>query len=204
MEADQTTNILVCGIGGQGIMTAAEVLSEAAIATGHDVKKTEVAGMAQRGGVVTSHVRFGEKVFSPVVAAGTADFILGFEAAEGMRWIPHLRPGAAALVNTLRLEPPVVSIGLFDYPEDPVMAIREAGVTCYPFDAGEAARELGNLKLVNSIMLGAVADQLPFGAEVLKKCLLDRFKVRKPKLVDINDQAFEKGRALIRAAAKVC
>jgi indolepyruvate ferredoxin oxidoreductase beta subunit len=93
------TNILVVGIGGQGVMTATEILAEAAIALGHDAKKTEVAGMAQRGGV-SSHLRFGPKVLSPQIAPGTADVLLAFEAAEGLRWQHMLRPGAMALVNT--------------------------------------------------------------------------------------------------------
>ncbi len=87
----EITNILVVGTGGQGVMTATEILAEAAIAFGHDVKKTEVAGMAQRGGVVSSHLRFGKKVLSPQITPGTADLLLGFEAAEGLRWCHMLR-----------------------------------------------------------------------------------------------------------------
>jgi Pyruvate/2-oxoacid:ferredoxin oxidoreductase gamma subunit len=120
------TNILVCGIGGQGVMTATEILSEAAIAEGHDVKKTEVAGMSQRGGVVTSHLRFGPKVLSPQIAPGTADVLLGFEAAEALRWSHYLKPGAMALVNDARLVPPVVELGLFKYPDDPIGEMRVA------------------------------------------------------------------------------
>ncbi|HEY5790565.1 MAG TPA: 2-oxoacid:acceptor oxidoreductase family protein, partial [Gammaproteobacteria bacterium] len=86
MSEHPTTNILVVGIGGQGVMTAAEILAEAALAEGFDVKKTEVAGMAQRGGMVTSHVRFGERVLSPSIAPGTADILVGFEVAEALRW----------------------------------------------------------------------------------------------------------------------
>nr|CRH04339.1 Indolepyruvate oxidoreductase subunit iorB [Candidatus Magnetococcus massalia] len=197
MPKDNITNILVVGIGGQGVMTAAEILAEAAISQGHDVKKTEVAGMAQRGGVVSSHVRFGPQVLSPVVAPGTADFILGFEAAEAMRWAPQLREGGTVFVNTLRLVPPVVSIGLYDYPEDPVVQTREMGIETYDFDAGAIATELGNIKLVNTIMLGAVSDQLPFKADILKDAVLKRFRQRKPKLVEVNEQAFDRGREMI-------
>ena len=123
----EITNILVVGIGGQGVMTATEILAEAAIALGHDVKKTEVAGMAQRGGVVSSHLRFGPKVLSPQIAPGEADILLGFEPAEGMRWAHMLRPNSMALMNTGRLTPPVVELGLFEYPEDPVQQMKEAG-----------------------------------------------------------------------------
>jgi indolepyruvate ferredoxin oxidoreductase beta subunit len=187
------TNILVAGIGGQGVMTAAEVLSQAALALGFDVKKTEVAGMAQRGGVVTSHVRFGERVLSPAIPPGEADILIGFEPAEALRWCRHLRPDGVAMVNNQRQEPPVVSLGLYDYPDDPVEQIRQAGVNVHAFDAGAIARELGNFRLVNTVMLGAISRYLPFPAEVLKNQILDRFRERKPKLVDINAKAFDAG-----------
>jgi len=96
------TNILVAGIGGQGVMTAAEILAQTALAQGFDVKKTEVAGMAQRGGVVTSHIRFGEKVNSPAIPKGEVDLLLGFEPAEAARWLDQLKPGGAILVNQNR------------------------------------------------------------------------------------------------------
>jgi indolepyruvate ferredoxin oxidoreductase, beta subunit len=195
MDAD-VTNLLVVGIGGLGVMTAAEILAEAAITLGFDVKKTEVAGMAQRGGVVSSHVRFGKKVLSPVITKGTADFLIGFEAAESLRWTPYLRKGGVALVNDMKIVPPVVSVGLYKYPDNPVEKIRQMGIPVTAFDAGAVATELGNAKLVNSVMLGAVADKLPFSAEALKNCLLDRFRARKPKLVTLNDTAFETGRRI--------
>jgi indolepyruvate ferredoxin oxidoreductase beta subunit len=194
MSEQDTANILVVGIGGQGVMTAAEILSEAALAEGYDVKKTEVAGMAQRGGMVTSHIRFGKRVLSPSIVPGTADILVGFEVAEALRWCHYLRPTGVAMVNTLRLAPPVVSVGLFEYPEDPVGTMRNAGVTLHAFDAGEIARSLGDLRLVNTVMLGAIADHLPFPAAHLKECILERFRVRKPALVPVNEQAFEAGR----------
>ncbi|CCQ74953.1 indolepyruvate oxidoreductase subunit beta [Magnetospira sp. QH-2] len=195
----ELTNIMVCGIGGQGVMTASEILSQCAIALGLDVKKTEVAGMAQRGGVVTSHVRFGPRVLSPAIPKGEADIILGFEPAESMRWISHLKKGGVAMVNTHALEPPVVSLGLFPYPDDPVKAMRDAGVMVYDFDAGEIARELGEFRLVNTVMLGAIGDHLPFEADLLKEMILDRFRARKPHLVELNEKAFERGRAAAAA-----
>lgn len=194
MNESKVTNILVVGIGGQGVMTAAEILAQAAIGLGFDAKKTEVAGMAQRGGVVSSHVRFGPKVLSPEIAPGEADILVGFEAAEAMRWCNHLRPDGVAMVNTLRLTPPVVSLGLFPYPDDPIAAIRATGVKIYDFDAGAIARQLGDLRLVNTIMLGAIADYLPFPAEVLKENIVERFRVRKPAMAALNEQAFEAGR----------
>lgn len=197
-----TTNILVVGIGGQGVMTATEILAEAAISLGHDVKKTEVAGMAQRGGVVSSHLRFGAKVLSPQITPGEADLIVGFEAAEALRWIHYLRPGAGSLVlmNTARLIPPVVSGGLYDYPTDPVAEIRAHGIMVYAFDAMAIALELGDVRLGNTVMLGAIADHLPFPADVLQESILRRFRTRKPEMVDLNARAFAAGRAAVSHA----
>jgi indolepyruvate ferredoxin oxidoreductase beta subunit len=196
----QTTNILVVGIGGQGVMTASEILAEAAIAQGCDVKKTEVAGMSQRGGVVSSHVRFGPRVLSPEITPGEADILVGFEAAEAMRWSHYLRPkngqaGGVAMINRLRLVPPIVSFGLFDYPGDPVAAVRGQGFEVHDFDAGEIARELGDLRLVNTIMLGAISDKLPFPAATLKSRIVTRFASKKPELAELNAKAFDLGQA---------
>ncbi|NVK19389.1 MAG: indolepyruvate oxidoreductase subunit beta [Methylocystaceae bacterium] len=196
------TNILVVGIGGQGVMTASEVLSMAAIKLGMDVKKTEVAGMAQRGGVVTSHVRFGPKVLSPAIPKGEADLIVGFEPAEAMRWCDHLKDGGIAMVNRFRIKPPVVNVGLFDYPEDPIQSIRDQGVEVYDFDAGALAQEFGEMRLVNTIMMGAISDHLPFEAEVLKDIIVERFRQKKPELADLNDRAFEAGRMAAAQSAK--
>ncbi|MEW8043619.1 MAG: indolepyruvate oxidoreductase subunit beta [gamma proteobacterium symbiont of Phacoides pectinatus] len=195
MNEHTTTNILVAGIGGQGVMTAAEVLAQTALSQGYDVKKTEVAGMAQRGGVVTSHVRFGPRVLSPAIPPGEADILVGFEPAESLRWCRELRPGGVAMVNTMKQEPPVVSLGLCDYPDDPVQQIRAAGIDVHAFDAGDIARKLGNFRLVNTVMLGAISRYLPFPPEVLKNQIVDRFRDRKPQLVEINEQAFEAGQA---------
>jgi indolepyruvate ferredoxin oxidoreductase beta subunit len=195
------TNILVCGVGGQGVMTATEILAEAAISLGFDVKKTEVAGMSQRGGVVTSHLRFGKVVLSPQILPGEADLLVGFEAAEALRWGHMLRPGGVALVNIGRIVPPVVNIGLFDYPEDPVAAMRALGLSVHAFDATSLAVELGNIRLGNTVMLGASSDRLPFPAEVLRDAVLARFGTRKPDLVEVNKSAFEIGRRAVAAEA---
>ncbi len=183
-------------------MTATDILAEAAIALGHDVKKTEVAGMAQRGGVVSSHLRFGPKVLSPQITPGSADVLLGFEAAEAMRWRHMLRPEGLVLMNTGRLVPPIVELGLYDYPNDPVAAIRAAGTHVFAFDASMIAQELGDIRLGNTVMLGAISDHLPFPAEVLERCILKRFASKKAELVELNRRAFAAGRAAAEEAAK--
>lgn len=200
MSQDSITNILVCGIGGQGVMTATEILAEAAIAQGHDVKKTEVAGMAQRGGVVTSHLRFGPKVLSPQIAPGTVQVLLGFEGAEALRWAHYLRPDGLALVNNARLVPPVVEIGLFEYPEDPIGQIGAAGHRVVAFDALSIARDLGEVRLGNTVMLGAIADHLPFPPDDLLDCIVQRFARKGEKVVDANRRAFAAGRNAVAAA----
>ena len=200
MSMNDITNILVCGIGGQGVMTAAEILAEAAMAEGHDVKKTEVAGMAQRGGVVTSHLRFGRKVLSPQIEPGTVQVLLGFEGAEALRWSHYLRPDGLALVNNAKLVPPVVELGLFDYPEDPTGQMRAAGHRVVSFDAMSIARDLGEVRLGNTVMLGAIADYLPFAPDVLLTCIVKRFARKGEQVVEMNRKAFAAGRAAAQAA----
>ncbi|WP_126446562.1 indolepyruvate oxidoreductase subunit beta [Sulfuricystis multivorans] len=201
MPESNVTNILVVGIGGQGVMTATEILAEAAIALGHDVKKTEVAGMAQRGGVVSSHLRFGPKVLSPQIMPGTADLLVAFEAAEGLRWCHYLKPGGLVLMNTAQIVPPVVDLGLYDYPPDPIAEIRAKGYRIHAFDAMKIALELGDVRLGNTVMLGAMADHLPFPADVLLEAIVKRFRARKPQMVELNQKAFEAGRTAEKAAA---
>jgi len=198
---NHTTNILVVGIGGQGVMTATEVLAEAAIALGFDAKKTEVAGMAQRGGVVSSHLRFGPRVLSPQIAPGSADLLLAFEAAEALRWCHYLKPGGLVLMNTAKLVPPVVNIGLYDYPGNPVAEIQARGYPVHAFDAMDIAMRLGDVRLGNTVMLGAAGDHLPFPADAVLAAIVKRFSAKKPHLVELNRKAFEAGRAADAAVA---
>ncbi len=186
-------NILVCGIGGQGVMTAAEILAQTASDLGFDVKKTEIAGMAQRGGVVTSHVRIGPKVLSPVIAPGQADILAGFEVAEALRWSDQVRPGGLIVVNTQRLVPPVVSGGLYAYPDDPLAQLKATGTTVTAVDAAEIAATLGDRRLINSVMLGAMACALPFPPGALENKIVARFQAKRPELAVLNRQAFAAG-----------
>ena len=193
-------NILVCGIGGQGVMTAAEILAQTAIDHGFDVKKTEIAGMAQRGGVVTSHVRIGRRVLSPVIGPGAVDLLVAFELAEGLRWSDQVRSGGRIVINTQRLVPPVVSGGLFAYPEDALEALIRAGADIRPVHAGEIAANLGERRLINSVMLGAVAGFMPFPADAMAEKIVGRFQARKPELAALNRHAFAAGREASQSA----
>ena len=192
------TNILVVGIGGQGVMTATEILAQAAISLGLDAKKTEVAGMAQRGGVVSSHLRFGQKILSPQITPGHVDILLGFEAAEGLRWQHMLKPDGIALMNTARLSPPVVELGLFDYPSDPISDMQQLGIQVVAFDAASIAREIGDIRLGNTVMLGAVADYLPFSSDALLNGILKRFEKKGEVVLSQNRLAFEKGISAVK------
>lgn len=194
MLTSAALNVFLCGVGGQGVMTAADLIAQAAVTHGFDCKKSEIAGISQRGGVVTSQVRFGPKVLSAVISPGTADLLLAFELAEALRTATYLKLGGIALVNVLRLPPPVVSLGLYRYPSDPLAELRAAGICVLGIDAGAIARELHDLRLVNTVMLGAAAGFLPFPAEDLESLVIARFAVRKPALVVANRKAFTAGR----------
>jgi indolepyruvate ferredoxin oxidoreductase beta subunit len=151
------TNVLIVGVGGQGVLLASEILTEVARVMGLDAKKSEVHGMSQRGGVVTSHVRFGKKVFSPLIPSGEADVILAFELAEGMRWVHQLAEGGTFIVNDHRLVPPITATGKFSYPEDPFGSIKSRVPAARLIEATRIARELGNPRLVNTILLGVLS-----------------------------------------------
>jgi len=194
-------NIIVVGTGGQGVMTASEALAQTAVAAGYDVKKTEVAGMAQRGGSVSSHVRIGSEVFSPSIAPGQADLLLAMEPAEGLRYFAYLKPGGAAFVNLAAVVPPVVSAGVASYPDNPVGTMQTANPSVQGIDAAAVGQRLGEPRLANMVMLGAASAELPLEAALLAKTATARFKGRGGELVDLNLRAFEAGQALASAPA---
>ena len=188
-----STGVLVVGIGGQGVMTAAETLARAALAAGFEATKTEVAGMSQRGGVVCSQVRIGERIEATEVRPGQAQLLLAFEAAEGLRWSHYLVPQGRAFIDSWRAVPPVVSSGNFEYPKEPALAMRTAGVYVVELDARSIAAGLGDVRLANSVMLGAAAGTLPFAPEVLRAQVLRRFG-KNAALAESNARAFDAGR----------
>jgi indolepyruvate ferredoxin oxidoreductase beta subunit len=190
-----TTDILVVGIGGQGVMTAAEALARAAIAAGLQASKTEVTGMSQRGGVVCSQVRIGDAVEASDVRPGKARLLIAFEAAEGLRWCHFLAPDGKALLDQWRAVPPVVSSGDYAYPENPAAEMRALGAQVLELDARGVASEIGDVRLANSVMLGAAAASLPFPAERLRDEVLQRFG-KDAQLAASNARAFDAGRAL--------
>jgi indolepyruvate ferredoxin oxidoreductase beta subunit len=186
------TNVLIVGVGGQGVILASEILTEVAKITGLDAKKSEVHGMSQRGGVVTSHVRFGEKIYSPLIPSGESDIILAFELAEGLRWVHQLAEGGAFIVNDHRLVPPITATGKFFYPEDAMERIRARVPGAQLVEATDIATGLGNSRLVNTILLGVMSKSLDL-AEDKWLAVIERMS---PKGTgELNKKAFLAGRA---------
>ncbi len=186
-------DILVVGIGGQGVMTAAEAIARAALEAGFEASKTEVTGMSQRGGVVCSQVRVGERVEASEVRPGTVRLLIAFEAAEGLRWSHFLAPDGCALLDSWRAVPPIVSSGVHPYPDDPAAQLRAAGLQVREIAARGMAERLGDARFANSVMLGAAAAMLPIPQQVLREQLLRRFGGS--ELGARNAAAYDAGRA---------
>lgn len=187
------TNILLVGVGGQGILLASEILAEACMLAGHDVKKSEIHGMSQRGGSVVSHVRFGREVFSPIVPEGEGDILFGFELLETYRSLPLLRKGGYVVANDLRILPPAVLLGQEPYPDDLPQRISGKFPDFLLVDGQTLAAEAGNVRAANTVLLGAVSRRLPIAEEYWLAALE---KMVPPKAVSINVTAFNKGRSL--------
>ena len=189
-----SADILVVGIGGQGVMTAAETIARAALEAGYEATKTEVTGMSQRGGVVCSQVRIGKRIEAAEVRPGSVALLIAFEAAEGLRWGHFLAPHGRVLLDSWRAVPPIVSSGVHEYPDDPAAALRAAGREVLEIDARNTAERLGDARLANSVMLGAAAASLPFPYSALRDEVQRRF--RGGELAARNAAAFDAGRAL--------
>ncbi len=187
----QAKNVLIVGVGGQGVLLASELLSKAAVTAGYDAKQSEVHGMAQRGGVVTSHVRISEKVQSPLIQEGHADVILAFEMAEALRWVHFLKSGGTIIINDYRLVPPVALMKGSQYPEDPIAAVKKRVRHVIVVDAPALSRELGNPKLVNTVLLGVLSQSLDIPVSDWEAVIMERV----PKgTEELNRRAFLKGR----------
>jgi len=167
----KTTNVLVAGVGGQGVLLASEVLAEVSVLSGLDAKKSEVHGMAQRGGSVVSHVRFGKKVHSPLIERGEADFLVSFEKLETLRYLDYLHPSSWVLINDQEVLPLPVSSGKAQYPGGIDRAVRGAGLRVKVVDGPELAERAGNRRAVNSVVLGVLSILLPFSEEAWKSAL---------------------------------
>ncbi|GAB4431521.1 MAG: indolepyruvate oxidoreductase subunit beta [bacterium] len=185
-------NIVIAGVGGQGVLLTSKIIAEAALAQGFDVKQSEVHGMAQRGGSVVSFVRFGDKVFAPMVSEGECDLLLGFEPVETARYIHFLKEKGVVIYNTYRMSSITVSIGAEKYPENIDDIIKGNAKNVFPFSGTTLAVEAGDKRALNVVMMGAAMKYLPFEKnnvlEIIRKAV-------NKKVVDINLKAFQLGMA---------
>jgi indolepyruvate ferredoxin oxidoreductase beta subunit len=190
-------DLLITGVGGQGVILASDITAEAALAAGYDIKKTDTLGMAQRGGSVVSHVRIGHQVWSPLIKEGEVDILVAFEKLEAARWSHYLRSGAIAIVNNHTLPPLSVNLGNERYPSDDEITniLRQRSDRIYFVDGTSLTRKLGNVRMLNMFMLGCASLFLPLKVNIWK----DSISQRLPSSIrQINITAFDQGRKEIR------
>ena len=183
-------DIVLAGVGGQGILSIATILGAAALKENLYIKQAEVHGMSQRGGSVVTYVRYGEKVYSPLIEDGEADFIVSFEKIEAARWLSCLKPDGKVIVNTQKIDPMSVVIGDCEYPEGVLDSVRAAGAAVVELDALPLAVEAGSPKATNVVLIGAMAKN----TDIPKEIWLDAVKSCVPaKFLEMNLKAFELG-----------
>jgi indolepyruvate ferredoxin oxidoreductase beta subunit len=188
---NKVRSILIAGVGGQGVLKASDILSAVIIEAGLDVKKSEVHGMAQRGGCVTSHVRYGSKVYSPLARKGDVDLLLSFEKLETLRYLDYLKEGGRVIINDLEVYPPSVNMGEADYPPNVIDLVADHVDSVEVIDASEKASRLGDPRMVNTILLGVLSRHMDIDTAVWEKVLRETFPA---KVVEKNIEAFHLGR----------
>jgi len=182
---------MIVGVGGQGSLLASKLMGRVLLLEGYDAKVSEVHGMSQRGGAVVTFVRYGDKVYSPIVDAGQAELIVSFELLEAARWINHLAPGGRLITNTQRIDPIPVITGAMKYPEELAIKMKGKGFDVEAIDALTLAEEAGSAKTVNIVMMGALSCYFPFSQETWAKALEETVPAR---FLELNRRAFEAGR----------
>lgn len=188
-----TKNIMIVGVGGQGTLLAGKLLGTVLMAQGYDVKVSEVHGMSQRGGSVVTYVRFGEKVYSPVIDKGEADIIVSFEKLEAARWLEYLKPGGQIITNTQEVEPMPVIIGAAEYPEQLVEKMQAAGAKVDAKDFLAIAEAAGSAKAVNIALMGRLSEYFPEISDeewqkAIEACVPQKF-------LELNKKAFDMGKS---------
>lgn len=188
----ETKNIMIVGVGGQGTLLASKLLGYVLMENGYDVKVSEVHGMSQRGGSVVTYVRFGDKVYSPVIDKGEADYILSFEKLEAARWLSYLKKDGHMIINTQEVEPMPVIIGAAEYPQNLVEKIKAKGAKVDALDFLKIAEEAGSAKAVNIALLGRLSKYFTeikeeSWQEAIEACV-------PPKFLELNKKAFELGK----------
>ena len=189
-------SIILVGVGGQGTITTSSILAKGLIAEGYDVKMSEIHGMSQRGGTVVTQVKYGDRVYSPIIGEGEADLIVSFEKLEALRALPYLKQGGTIVTDDKEIFPMPVLTGAAVYPEDAIERLQKAGVNVQVIEAARTAQELGNVKAQNIVLLGALVKQLHLDDIDWKQIITDSFP---EKLAELNRRAFEAGVAMQEA-----
>jgi indolepyruvate ferredoxin oxidoreductase beta subunit len=184
-------NILLVGVGGQGIILASTIISQAALLSGHDVKSNEVHGMAQRGGSVVSQIRFGEKVFSPLIQHGSAHYVISLEKLETIRYLHFCNSETRVVVNNLEIVPVTVTSGDAEYPKDIDRILNDKLKYVDIIDAVDIAKKAGNIKAANVVLIGAMSRHFPFEDRVFERAIGESVK---KKFLDMNIRAFYSGK----------
>lgn len=186
----ETKNVMIVGVGGQGSLLASKLLGRLLLARGYDIKVSEVHGMSQRGGSVVTYVRFGDKVYSPVIDKGEADFIVSFELLEAARWTEFLKPGGKIITNTQQVNPMPVIIGATAYPEDLLGKMQAAGIDVDALDALTLAEQAGSSKAVNLVLMGRLSKYFDIPSEEWLTAIEASVP---PKFLELNKKAFQLG-----------
>jgi indolepyruvate ferredoxin oxidoreductase beta subunit len=193
----KVTNIFLSGVGGQGTILASNILGDVFLKAGYDVKKSEVHGMAQRGGDVTTHFRFGKKVYSPLIKYGDVDFLIAFELLEAARYINWVKPKGKIIINQQEIFPPSVSLGQMAYPKDVEKKFRETFKNnVWIINGQEIARKVGNIQAANVVLVGAFSNFFPEFKDNQWTDAIKEFLA--PKLHDLNIKAFYEGRKALK------
>ena len=187
----ETKNVMIVGVGGQGSLLASKLLGRLLLDEGLDVKVSEVHGMSQRGGSVVTYVRYGDKVYSPVIDKGEADYIVSFELLEAARWMEYLKPGGQIVTNVQQIDPMPVITGAMQYPEDLVNKMKAAGVKVDAIDCLELARQAGSAKAVNIVLMGRLSHYFDMPEESWYKAME---AIVPAKFLEMNKKAFELGK----------
>ncbi|MCR4717727.1 MAG: indolepyruvate oxidoreductase subunit beta [Lachnospiraceae bacterium] len=187
-----TTNVMIVGVGGQGSLLASKLLGHVALSKGLDVKVSEVHGMSQRGGSVVTYVRFGDKVYSPIIDKGEADYVISFELLEAARQMPFLKPGGQVVVNSQQIDPMPVITGAMTYPEGLIDKMKASGANVDAFDALSIAREAGSIKAANIVLMARFSK---YFKDITEEEWLASLEACVPaKFLELNKKAFELGR----------
>ena len=190
MYDNKVKSILFAGVGGQGVLRASDIICEVIMEAGLDVKKSEVHGMAQRGGCVTSHVRYGKKVYSPLAESGSIQTLVSFEKMEALRYLKLLTKNATIIVNTEEIYPPAVNLGEASYPEDVISFLKDNYEKVISFDAARLAQKAGNIKTANVVLLGAISNLMNIDRSIWENVIKKSFP---EKLIKMNLDAFQMG-----------